>query len=143
MYLKKHHPEQQANTVNGVIINPVLRDGFNDTPNEERDPLEIEHWFGRSYIVTDDWSSREETWEDHVARLKASPAIKGWEMPIPAREEYDKEQAAQRESWFNSYPTGIRYEIRCLDGGAWDRSSLLGYSQNLEEAIKLIGDRDV
>ena len=32
------------------------------------------------------------------------------------------------------WPTGTRYTVRCLDGGAWDRSTNCGSFQSLEEA---------
>lgn len=37
---------------------------------------------------------------------------------------------------YKLYPTGIRYEVRCLTGGAWDRSSSQGMFSSLEEAIE-------
>lgn len=40
-----------------------------------------------------------------------------------------------RARWLASWPTGIRYDVRCLDGGAWDRSSCWGNFATLEEAI--------
>jgi len=32
---------------------------------------------------------------------------------------------------------GLVYIIRCLDGGAWDRSTLWGQTDSLQEAIKI------
>lgn len=34
------------------------------------------------------------------------------------------------------YPQGVRYDVRCLDGGAWDRSTFLGAFGTLEAAVK-------
>ena len=31
----------------------------------------------------------------------------------------------------------LRFDIRCLDGGAWDRSTWKGTSESLEEAIRI------
>lgn len=39
------------------------------------------------------------------------------------------------ESWFQHWPSGTRYDVRCLDGGAWDRSTSRGQFATLEEAI--------
>lgn len=33
--------------------------------------------------------------------------------------------------------TGGRYSVRCLDGGAWDRSTWRGEADTLEEAVEL------
>jgi hypothetical protein len=40
-----------------------------------------------------------------------------------------------RASWLKAWPSGIRYSVRCLDGGAWDRSTWWGGFATLEEAI--------
>jgi hypothetical protein len=42
---------------------------------------------------------------------------------------------ADRKEWMRAYPSGIRYETRCLDGGAWDRSTTWGTYATLDEAI--------
>ena len=34
------------------------------------------------------------------------------------------------------WPNGIRFDVRCLDGGAWDRSTNRGQFATLEEAIQ-------
>jgi hypothetical protein len=41
-----------------------------------------------------------------------------------------------REDWYKNWPSGIRYDARCLDGGAWDRSTCWGMYPTLEEAIE-------
>ena len=81
-YLDANRPQNQK-AVRGVIVNPVLRDDFDNTPNESRDPQETEDWFGLPYII------------------------------------------------FN----GEIWHIRCLNGGAWDRSSLIGFSETMDGAI--------
>lgn len=81
-YTDANRPQNQK-TVRGVIVNPVLRDGFDDTPNDLRDPQETEDWFGLPYIVG----------------------------------------------------SGDNWKIRCLDGGAWDRSTLRGFADSMEGAI--------
>ncbi len=43
--------------------------------------------------------------------------------------------AENREEWMKSWPNGTRYETRCLDGGAWDRSTSWGMFPTLEEAL--------
>jgi hypothetical protein len=44
-----------------------------------------------------------------------------------------------REQWFAHWPSGIRYTVRCLDGGAWDRSTNRGSFSSLEQAVAAIG----
>jgi hypothetical protein len=40
-----------------------------------------------------------------------------------------------RRAWFAAWPSGTRYDVRCLDGGAWDRSTWQGSFTSLEEAV--------
>ena len=39
--------------------------------------------------------------------------------------------------WLAAWPSGTRYDVRCLDGGAWDRSTCWGQANTLEEALKI------
>ncbi len=41
-----------------------------------------------------------------------------------------------RKQWFESWPTGKRFDVRCLDGGAWDRATVWGMFGSIEEAIE-------
>jgi hypothetical protein len=41
--------------------------------------------------------------------------------------------------WLQAWPLGIRYEVRCLDGGAWDRPTCWGMFKTVEEAIQRAG----
>lgn len=47
-----------------------------------------------------------------------------------------------REEWLSAWPSGIRYDVRCLDGGAWDRSTWWGSFSTLEDAIQRARARD-
>lgn len=38
------------------------------------------------------------------------------------------------------WPEGHRYDVRCLDGGAWDRSTAWGALPSLQEAVALAKD---
>lgn len=94
-YEPRHRPENQT-LVRGVPVNPTLREAFDCTPNEERDPLEIEDWWDRPYVVS-----------------------------------YEKDSPEFRKRW----PEGVRYDVRCLDGGAWDRSTNRGAFPSLDAAV--------
>lgn len=39
-----------------------------------------------------------------------------------------------RAEWLKAWPSGTRYDVRCLDGGAWDRPTVWGMFPTLEEA---------
>lgn len=129
-YLKKHRYQNQKNVIDGIPIDPILRDEFDMTDNEERPDLEINDWWGKPYIITDTLDDIE-TFEELLARAKEenfTPIAK-------TKEEWDAKMQRQKESWFECFPSGTRYMVRCLDGGAWDRSTNKGSFKNLEDAL--------
>jgi hypothetical protein len=93
-----------------VPINPRLPARFDETPNESR-PRSHMRWWNRPYIVTTSWE----------------------QMCWPTATEED------RTRWFRRWPSGTRYDVRCLDGGAWDRSTCWGMYATLEEALEVAG----
>lgn len=106
--------------VNGVLINPKLPKGFDSTPNEAR-TASHQKWWNRPYIETmsaDDWETFYKSCDDEYAEKR----WRDWE-------------AGGRQKWFDAWPTGVRYDVRCLDGGAWDRSTCWGMFASLEEAL--------
>ena len=38
-----------------------------------------------------------------------------------------EEQLASKKSWLKAYPTGVRYDVRCLDGGCLGSVNYVGY----------------
>lgn len=121
--------------VQGIHVNPRLRKMFDNTPNEERSPAEIARWWGVPYIVTCSWDQirSDATYDDFLARMATYGSNQGWIPPI--REKWEQDKAEQRRSWFEAWPSGVRYDVRCLDGGAWDRSTGWGMFATLEQAI--------
>lgn len=131
-YLEEHRPAQQE-TIEGVIINPKQRYGFDDTPNEDRDRLEISDWWGKPYIRTYKWGDNLESWEEHVTRMSQYPDAK-----IRSKEDYEEDMMQRKQSWYESFPEGIKYEVHCLNGGARDRPTFCGESSNLEGALQIV-----
>ena len=84
-YSEANRPHNQK-TVRGVIVNPVLRDDFDNTPNDARPDLETDDWWGVLYIVDN----------------------------------------------------GAGWHIRCLNGGAWDRSTMVGFDETMDGAINKV-----
>jgi hypothetical protein len=105
--------------VAGILVNPVLPETFNDTPNDER-PHSQAKWWNLPYVVT-----------ESVERLDAMYASRTDEYAEAGR----KHWAESRAKWMEAWPGGTRYETRCLDGGAWDRSTSWGMFATLEEAL--------
>ena len=128
IYRTSHHYGNQT-FVDGFPVNPVQRECFDITPNEDREPLEIEHWWGKPYIVSQDYWSPDSSYSEFVERMsKYGPVTE-------TEEEFNQRMASAKAAWVKAWPTGVRYEVRCLDGGAWDRSSSKGLFSSLEVAL--------
>lgn len=102
-----------------VLINPKLPANFDNTSNEERPPSH-QKWWGLPYIET----MSVEDWDRYYAERTDEWAEKGREHWVEGR-----------QKWLDAWPSGTRYEVRCLDGGAWDRSTSWGMFQTLEDAV--------
>lgn len=119
-----------------IPINPELRPDFDITPNEDRPPEEVEQWWNRPYIVTSTWEQQraDASYEDYLERM-AKPHF--GDYTPPTREEWQAQHEQHRKNWFEWFPNGgIRYEVRCLDGGCWDRSTSWGVFATLDDALK-------
>lgn len=119
--------------IDGVIINPELPEDFDITPNDERSEEEINNWWNKPYILIDEL--QQESWEEHYHRLK-TPIYGFTDEQIGTKENWLKHLKEQKENWYKEYPDGFRYNLRCLDGGAWDRSTNHGFYATFDEAIK-------
>lgn len=113
-------PIVAAEFVCGVPINPMLPPGFDNTRNEER-PASHRKFWNVPFIVT-----------SSVADLDKYYAERTDAYADAGRKEWETNGRAQ---WMRAWPSGTRYETRCLDGGAWDRSTSWGMFASLEEAI--------
>jgi hypothetical protein len=59
-----------------------------------------------------------------------------WDRPyIVTNTLGDGHTEGTRAAWLAVWPSGTRYDVRCLDGGAWDRSTSWGSFATLDEAI--------
>lgn len=118
--------------IDGIMINPKLRKYFDSTPNENRSQKEIDKFWNKPYIVIEELE--QETWEEHYHRLKTPPNAFTDEA-IGTKEEYLKKLKEEKNSWLEAWHTGFRYNVRCLDGGAWDRSTNRGMCATFEGAM--------
>lgn len=110
-----------ASQQDGVLIDPELPEDFDNTPNEERSPAHM-RWWGIPYIRT----QSVESLDAHYAAatgVHADTARGHW-------------ATTGRSQWLEAWPSGTRYEVRCLDGGAWDRSTSWGMFGSLDEAVR-------
>lgn len=109
--------------INGVPINPQLPEDFDATPNEDRPASHLKFWH-RPYIVT-----------DTVEQMDAFYAGRTDEYADRGRESWTE----GRKKWLEAWPSGTRYTVRCLDAGAWDRSTNWGSFATLEAALAVAG----
>lgn len=130
-YEPKNYPENQ-NWYQGFPLNPTMRVHFDNTPNEQREQKEIDDWWGLPYIELETWEQREQ----HTRRIQAQHRADQNEYVL-SDEALDQKIADERSSWHAAWPSGTRYDVRCLDGGAWDRSLGWGMVATLEEAVEL------
>lgn len=105
--------------VDGVLLDPKLPPGFDNTPNDQRSGHE-KYW-NMPFIVTESVSNLEAYYAERTDEY-AEAGGKQWNV-------------SGRASWMAAWPSGTRYEVRCLDGGAWDRSTSRGMFPTLKEAV--------
>lgn len=110
------------NCISGILVNPTLRPGFDVTPNSERSRSEINKWWNQPFIVTETVEMLDQIYAESEA------VNKFWIND-------------GRAGWMKAWPSGTRYEARCLDGGAWDRATSLGMFATVGEAIHCIEQR--
>ncbi|QIL73099.1 hypothetical protein G7048_23735 [Diaphorobacter sp. HDW4B] len=109
--------------VRGVLINPVLPRNFDNTPNELR-PASHRKWWYRPFINVDTIEEMDEFYASRADEY-AEKGRQSWEEGRPR--------------WLQAWPNGARYVVRCLNGGAWDRSCWLGAYVSLEAALDSLG----
>lgn len=109
--------------IEGIPINPDLPENFDDEDVDTRDHDEFMEWIDRPYILRT-------TWEEEKARV-----IDADKYMKEHGEVYERDWGEFKAGWFGQYPSGTEYQVRCLTGGAWDRSSNWGSFDNLEGAL--------
>lgn len=129
-YQEKHWPQNQELVAGRFPLNPILREWFDDTSNEQRENLEVEHWWDLPFIMRDTWEDQEAHFRSHQATLRAEL----WDRAL-SEAEVEAQLPGKKATWLASWPAGERFEVRCLDGGAWDRSTSWGMFPTLEAAV--------
>ncbi len=129
-YLERNYIENQFDKVDGICIDPEMRWGFNSTDHNERERKEIDDWWDVLFITTQGWSR--DTYLEYTNRMNGHD--------IEDEEDWNQSRAEQMKQWFEHYPDGFRYDVRCLDGNAWDRSTNCGHFDNLQSALNFIQD---
>ncbi len=114
-----------------IRVNPKQRKYFDSTPNEDRTQKELQEYWDKPYIIIDELQQK--SWIEHKIRLQEM----GWDAEkIGSKEAFQERQKESRLDWTKNW--GVhRYSVRCLDGGAWDRSTNHGCYRTFEEALQV------
>lgn len=126
-----HHFEAE-DLAQGYLVNPLLPESFDNTPNDERSDHHMAMWWERPFIERYTWAQAEQ----HTINWQAKRRADG-EPGALSEEETEALLEKDRAAFFEAFPAGERYTVRCLDGGAWDRSTWWGHSPTLEGALDL------
>ncbi|WP_116304281.1 hypothetical protein [Alkalilimnicola ehrlichii] len=128
-YLPEYRPQAQE-LIDGIPINPKLRRSFETTDNGQRDPAEVRDWWGLPFIRSEEFYVPDASYADFCQRLERyGSQVKETEA------EYNARLKEMRRKWFAAWPAGIRHDVYCLDGGAWDRSTWRGSFSSLAQAV--------
>lgn len=110
-----------------ILINPTIPNWMDSRDIRKRSNAHMKKWFNVPYIETENFI--DDTYEDYCERCLG--------MELETEQEFDDRRLRDRESWCNTWGAdGIRYDVRCLDGGAWDRTTNHGSFKTLEEALE-------
>jgi len=126
------HDYQAENCIDSVLINPVLPDDFDSTPIDARTEDDLDKWYNLPYIVTSEYQA--DNYKDYCDRC-----ITGIETMT--EDAFSLVIADNEAKWTERFPNGKAYWIYCLSSGKWDRPTLWGISNSLDDAVALVKSR--
>ena len=126
-----------AEQVEGVLVDPALPPGFDAMDHRQRDGVQRARWWGRPFIERTAWDG---PYGLEASERAGQAALARFSPELAARE---KEQliAALRARWISVWPSGICYEVRCLDGSVPDRVISWGTFASMSEALECAVNR--
>ena len=120
-----------------IYINPKVPKWMNFKDINDRSETHLAKWWCRAYIKTQDFG--EDSYKEYLERMSYTQK-EGYqgEYKLDTEEEFDTRRAKDLKSWCEYWGAdGIRYDVRILDGGAWDRTTNKGSYKTLEEAMEV------
>jgi len=118
-----------------IYINPKVPEWMDDKAIEDRSETHLKKWWCRAYIRTQECG--EDTYIDYCERMAYTQEEEyAGDYTLETEEEFNQRITKDKEQWLNHWTDGIRYDVRILDGGAWDRTTNKGSFDNLDEAIE-------
>ena len=118
-----------------IYINPKVPEWMDYKDLNDRSASHMDKWFGRAYIRTEEFG--EDTYQDYRERMAYTQeeSYEG-DYTLETEEEFNTRRTKEKEQWLEWWPDGVRYDVRCLDGGAWDRTTNKGSYKTLDEAMR-------
>jgi len=123
--------------VKKIYINPKVPQWMDFKDINDRSESHLAKWWGRAYIRTQDFG--EDNHQEYLERM-AYTQDKDYrgDSTLETEEEFNTRRAKDFKSWCEHWgDDGIRYDVRMLDGGAWDRTTNYGSYKTLEEALEV------
>lgn len=136
-YQIKHYPLGQPR-VDGIIVDPILRLGFDTDEIELRPRSEVLDWWRVPYIETVEYKSRDETYQDYVFRMR------NFGLPdsnLQSPDAWVENEAEDKARFYRQNPSGKYYIVKMLDGGSRDRPTEYAKAGSLQSAIGFVKDR--
>jgi hypothetical protein len=137
-YLNKHRPQNQM-LVEGVPLNPTLHHAFHWNTSEHRDPVELDDWWMRPYVVSENWVARESSeryrrdceLEEGLIWTDGKVDFDQWLSE--SNEAFEHDLAARKAYWYAHFPEGIRYRVQMLGDSA---GKFWGNYDRLSDAVR-------
>jgi len=123
-----------------IYVNPKVPSFMDSKDINDRSESHLAKWFNRAYIRTQDFG--EDNYQEYCERMAYTQEedYQG-EYKLDTEEEFNTRRAKDLKSWCEHWgDDGIRYDVRILDGGAWDRTTNKGNYKTLEEAMEVAKD---
>lgn len=119
-----------------IYINPKVPSFMDSKDINDRSESHLAKWFNRAYIRTQDFG--DDNYQEYCERMAYTQEedYQG-EYKLDTEDEFNARRAKDLKSWCEHWgDDGIRYDVRILDGGAWDRTTNKGNYKTLKEAIE-------
>lgn len=118
-----------------IYINPKVPEWMDFKDINDRSKSHMDKWWCRPYIITQDFMH--DTYEDYCERIAYTQEDDYvGDYKIETELEFNTRRIEENKRWHDDWgDDGIRYDVRILDGGAWDRTSNKGSYRTLKEAM--------
>ena len=94
-----------------VLVDPALPAEFEGSDSQLHTEVQMTRWLHRPFIERSSWGGA----CGLEIRHRAGQAALGLVFPELATRDVEKHIAALKGLWFSDWPTGTRYEVRCLE----------------------------